>query len=226
MVVIDDSGHSAGHDRGLGVPTSDVVAVGERISDALLVCVARWGIAKTTLGDVARQAGCSRATIYRTFSGGKGAVLAVTARREGARLRAEVEAAIEGTDDLEELVVRAISAASGFLGGQAALHNLLAHEPDVVLPHVAFDRLTRVLDLVATMATPHLARFIPDAEDAARSAEWVTRVVVSYLLNPATDLDLSTEAGARRLVRTFLLPGLLAVARPTSSVTAVPGGPR
>lgn len=198
----------------------------ERISDALLVCVARWGIAKTTLEDVARQAGCSRATIYRTFSGGKGAVLAVTARREGARLRAVVEAAIAGTDDLEVLVVRAISAASGFLAGHGALRNLLAHEPDVVLPHVAFDRLTHVLDLVATMATPHLARHITDAEDAARSAEWVTRVVISYLLNPAAGLDLATEAGARRLVRTFLLPGLLAVARPTPSVTAVPGGSR
>ncbi len=200
--------------------------MGERISDALLVCVARWGIAKTTLEDVARQAGCSRATIYRTFSGGKGAVLAVTARREGARLRADVEAAIAGTDDLEELVVRAVSAAAGFLGGHAALRNLLAHEPDVVLPHVAFDRLSLVLDHVATIAAPHLAPHIADAEDAARSAEWVARVVLSYLLNPADDLDLATEAGARRLVRSFLLPGLLAVARPTLSVTAVPGGPR
>ena len=33
-----------------------------RLIDATLICLARWGVAKTTLDDVARQAGCSRAT--------------------------------------------------------------------------------------------------------------------------------------------------------------------
>jgi AcrR family transcriptional regulator len=226
MAVIDASGHPAAHDRGPEARPSDDEALRQRISGAFLVCVGRWGIAKSTLEDVAAQAGCSRATIYRAFSGGKGAILALTARREGARLRAEVEAAIEGADELEELVVRGVTAAAGFLSGHAALRTLLAHEPDVVLPHVAFDRLSQVLDLVAAIATPHLARHIPDPEDAARCAEWVTRVVISYLLNPADDLDLASEVGARRLVSSFLLPGLLAVARPTPSVTAIPGGPR
>ena len=32
-------------------------------------CIARWGTAKTTLDDIAREAGCSRATIYRLFPG-------------------------------------------------------------------------------------------------------------------------------------------------------------
>lgn len=224
MALIDSSARLADQEAGACPPGE--VALRDRISDALLVCVARWGIAKTTLEDVARQAGCGRATIYRTFSGGKGAVIAVTAGREASRLRSEVEAAIEGADDLEELVVRGVTAASRFLGDHAALRTLLALEPDVVLPHVAFDRLSRVLDHVATIAAPHLAHHIADPEDAARSAEWVARVVISYLLNPADDLDLASEATARRLVRTFLLPGLLAVARPTPSVTATPGGPR
>ncbi len=224
MTRIVGTGHTDGQDPLTATPQE--VALRERIVDAFLACVARWGIAKTTLEDVARQAGCSRATIYRTFRGGKGAVLTATARREGARLRAEVETAVENSEDLEDLVVRAVVAAAGFLGGHAALRNLLAHEPDVVLPHVAFDRLSLVLDHVATIAAPHLARHIADAEDAARSAEWVARVVLSYLLNPAADLDLATQAGAHRLVRTFLLPGLLAVARPTPLVTAVPGGSR
>src|SRR5260370_1328957 len=35
---------------------------------ALLSCVARQGLRKTTLEDVAREAGCGRATLYRHFA--------------------------------------------------------------------------------------------------------------------------------------------------------------
>src|SRR5437764_8400576 len=42
-----------------------------RIVEATLRCVARWGMAKTTLDDVAREAGLSRATVYRVVPGGK-----------------------------------------------------------------------------------------------------------------------------------------------------------
>ena len=37
--------------------------------DAALACVARVGVAKTTLDDVAKEAGCARATVYRCFPG-------------------------------------------------------------------------------------------------------------------------------------------------------------
>ena len=52
-----------------------------RIVEATLRCIARWGIAKTTLDDVAREAGCGRATIYRAFPGGKAEVLTATQLR-------------------------------------------------------------------------------------------------------------------------------------------------
>ena len=45
-------------------------------------CVARRGLRKTTLDDVATTAGCSRATIYRAFPGGKDVLMAAAARRE------------------------------------------------------------------------------------------------------------------------------------------------
>ncbi|MGH9301919.1 MAG: TetR/AcrR family transcriptional regulator, partial [Acidimicrobiales bacterium] len=47
----------------------------ERIMDSALECGSRWGVAKTSLDDVARQAGCSRATIYRLFPGGKASLV-------------------------------------------------------------------------------------------------------------------------------------------------------
>ena len=49
-------------------------------------CLARYGTAKTTVDDIARQAGVSRATIYRVFPGGRDEILAAVVDTEVARL--------------------------------------------------------------------------------------------------------------------------------------------
>jgi len=56
---------------GIGV-TNDVAPAAEtEVLGATVECVARWGLSKTTLDDVARAAGVSRATVYRLFPGGR-----------------------------------------------------------------------------------------------------------------------------------------------------------
>ena len=57
-----------------------------RVLDAALTCVARVGLAKTTLDDVAREAGCARATVYRCFPN-KQQLLAALVAREARLLR-------------------------------------------------------------------------------------------------------------------------------------------
>ena len=47
-----------------------------RIIDATLVCLARHGTVKTTVDDIARESGVSRATVYRAFPGGRDEILA------------------------------------------------------------------------------------------------------------------------------------------------------
>ena len=185
--------------------------VEERVVDAMLVCVARWGITKTTLEDVAREAGCGRATIYRTFEGGKGQVIRAVVAREAARFQAEVEAAIAGVDDpddLTEVLTAGVVAAATFLARHDALRYLLAHEPDVVLPHVAFHRLAGLFALVGDFAVPHLARFVGDGEPARRAAEWLARVVLTYVVNPVEHVDLTDPVAARHLLSTYVVPGL------------------
>jgi AcrR family transcriptional regulator len=184
----------------------------QRICDAMLVCVARWGLTKTTLEDVAREAGCGRATIYRTFQGGKGQVIAAVLVREADRFRVEVEGAIaaaDDPDDLTEVLTAGVVAAAGFLAGHDALRYLLAHEPDVVLPHVAFHRLAGLFALVGDFAVPHLARFVGEGEPARRAAEWLARVVLTYVVNPVHGVDLTDPVAARHLLSTYVVPGLL-----------------
>jgi len=197
MVVIDQ----------VARPEETSVDAGERIVDATLRCIARWGLAKTTLDDVAREAGCGRATIYRTFAGGKTELLIAVLRREVARAEAAITEAVSGASDLESLLVAGVLTASRMLAFDDALRFLLDHEPDAVLPLMSFERLDALLQHAAAFTAPFLAPYVGDQE-AQHAAELVVRVVVSYALNPSDHIDPTVERDARRLVSTYLLPAL------------------
>jgi AcrR family transcriptional regulator len=179
----------------------------QRVIDAVLRCIARWGVAKTTLDDIARDAGLSRATVYRLFPGGKDALLEAVANTEVSRFLRTIASRLEEADDLEELLVAGITEAGHHLLNHTALQYLLVHEPETVLPHFAFSAMDVVLEAVRAFAAPYLSRYIP-AEDAPRAAEWIGRIVISYVSCPADGVDLADEQSVRRLVRTFVLPGL------------------
>jgi AcrR family transcriptional regulator len=194
------------------MPSSTVVdrsvAADDKVVDAALQCFARWGVGKTTLDDIARAAGCSRATIYRLFPGGKDVVLDAVAGRELAQFFASLRAELDRTrDDLEDLLVAGITFAARSIRDHAALQFLLAHEPELVLPLVAFDRLDAVLDHAAAFCGPYLEPHV-GKEWAPRAAEWLTRMVLSYTLVPSEGYDLATDVDARRFVRSFVMPGL------------------
>ena len=180
------------------------------IADAALRCIARWGVAKTTLEDVAREAGASRATVYRAFPGGKDALFAALADREVHRLESAVEAAVADADDLEDALVAAIVAVARHLEGHAAFQFLLAHEPGLVLPHLAFRELDRLLARVRAFGAPLVARHLGgDLDEAGVAAEWVARIVLSYTSCPAPGVVLTDVESVRKLVRSFVLPAFL-----------------
>jgi AcrR family transcriptional regulator len=178
-----------------------------RVLDAALRCVGRWGLAKTTLDDVAREAGCSRATVYRLFPGGKETVVEAVVAVELERLFGCLAVRIEGAGSLEDQLVQGILFASRTLRRHEALQYLLVHEPEQVLPHITFSRFDRVLEAVSRFVSPYLAPHV-GAALAERTAEWVTRLVLSYTLSASASFDLTDEADVERFVAVFLLPGL------------------
>jgi AcrR family transcriptional regulator len=177
----------------------------DRILAAAPRCIARWGLAKTTLDDLAREAGCSRASIYRRFPGGKDHVLAAALLYEEARFFDGLADALAAAASLEDLVVTGLVGAARFVDDNDALQYLLEHEPELILPHIAFDRVGPMLYRVAAFAGPYLERFLAPA-DTALAAEWCTRLLLSYTLHPSEHLDLRDEVDTRRFVRTFVLP--------------------
>jgi AcrR family transcriptional regulator len=181
---------------------------------------ARWGVGKTTLDDIARESNCSRATVYRLFPGGKAALTQAVAEREIARLLLAVTDAISGAPEVETLLVRAIVATASFIDGNDALMMVMRHEPEVLMPFLAFDRLDPILEVASAFLGPLVAHFI-DPALAAEVVEWGARLVLSYTCEPNVTIDLTDPTSAGRLVTRHLMPGI----RSASADSARLGGP-
>ncbi len=52
------------------------VEIKKKLMDGAITCVKRWGIEKTTLNDIAREAGCARQTVYNYYGSRDAVVLA------------------------------------------------------------------------------------------------------------------------------------------------------
>ena len=187
-----------------------------RMVDAALECIARQGTAKTTVDDVAHGAGVSRATVYRVFPGGKDELLGAVAETEMARLFSALGARMGAAEDLSDVLVIGIVEAVTRITRHPALTYMVVHEPDVVLGHLAFDESNRLLGTAARFISPFLIRWM-DPEEAARVAEWATRIVLSYCIAPSSEMDLTDAGRARHLVETFVLPGITALRSPDRS---------
>jgi AcrR family transcriptional regulator len=182
-------------------------AAERRLVEAAGRCIARWGIRKTSLDDVAREAGVSRATVYRVFPGGKDRVVEAVFGHEIGRVLHEVRADLVAARTLEELLISGITATLRLTVHHEVVASVVRHEPELVLPHFAFHQLDRVLALADTLCRPHLSRFLPDAE-VRPAAELLARVVLTFGFRRATWVDPDDPASIRRLVRTYLLPAL------------------
>jgi AcrR family transcriptional regulator len=185
----------------------------DRIIDAALRCLARWGLNKTTVDDVAREAGCGRATLYRLFPGGRDSLLAAVLAREVERFHAAVSAAVAPQTSLEDVIVAMVSTAGATLQHHRALQFLLAHEPESILPDLAFHRMDSLLRDVAAHYAPLLVPWLSPAggdagEESARAAEWLARIVIGYVMAPSPQIVFDNPATVRRVVRLFVLPGL------------------
>ncbi len=172
-----------------------------RVVDGALRAIARFGLAKLTVDDVAREAGISRATLYRYFPG-RGAVLAAVVRSETERLQRGLDDALGDVTSLPE----ALAAVAGFgaraFVGHEALQHLLATEPGTVLPHLCFTGADTLLCVAADRIAPHLCRFMGPLE-ARRTGELLARIVLSYALAPPPG---PTEAAVLSVVQEFVIP--------------------
>ena len=193
-------------------PGDDVDEAAQRIVDATLDLVAGYGLRKLTLDDVAREAGISRATLYRRFPG-KAALLEAVVVAEAARLRRGLDEALAEVATLEDALAAAAGYGARELAGHAALQFLLAHEPGAIVPHLCFGAADRLLEVLAGCVAPNLCRFLPPLQ-ARRAGEWLARIVLSYGLtpreapSPGAASAGSQEEAVVAVVREYVAPAL------------------
>jgi len=167
----------------------------EQILDAAAQLFVEHGVAGVGMNDVARAAGCSRATLYRYFENRRALHLAFV-NREALRLGRQVaDLTADIVDPHERLVeailqtvaaVRSAPTLAGWFGlGDAGLASELA-QSSAVIDGIGAAFLT---DLGAASG------------DLAGRSRWVVRVILSLLTIPDPD--------ERLLVERFVAPVLL-----------------
>lgn len=179
-----------------------------RILDATVLLVARWGVAKTSLADVAKAAGCSRASVYRTFPGGKSELFLRLGQRELARYLQGVVVAMDGETHLRDALTAGLVAAADGLERHDGAQFVLRHEPGLLLPFLGFKRVEILYAHTAGAVGPHLERFM-STERARWCAEWGARTFLAYLFDPDPAADLTDRDATRRLIEQFVLPAFL-----------------
>lgn len=180
---------------------------------ATMRCLSRWGLAKTTLDDIAREARCSRATVYRLFPGGKESLLGQLAADEVERFFRSIADRLDRAVDLEDLLQEGLAEALRQLRDHPALGYLVEHEPGKVLPHPASGAMAHVLATAGAFLAPHLERWL-DPTAARQAADWVVRMALSYAITPPVEVHPDDPFGVRSLVTDLLGPAVRRLATP------------
>lgn len=158
-----------------------------RILDAAAELFVRDGVNAVGMGEIARAAGCSRATLYRYFEDRHALHLAFVhreARRIGALVAAE-------TDSLGDAVLAAV--------------RHVREAPELLAWFGAADAATTAELAQSSEVIEALGLAAAGDETTAR---WLVRVIVSLLIVPGRD-----EAEERTMIERYVVPGVL-VRRP------------
>jgi len=197
---------------GVEVATNDGSSKRLKIVDAALACIAAEGIKGTTVEDISRRAGISRATLYRIFPGGRDAVLGAVVETEIARFFSGIAVAMGSATNLEGVLVAGIFDAATRLSQSPALSTILRLEPWLLMRHVSFGEMDRLLSVASDFAEPFFARWL-EPDEARRAAEFAVRTLLSYAIEADVDLDLTEKKSVERLVARYVLPGVEALQR-------------
>jgi len=153
--------------------------------DAAARCLARHGVTRTSVPDVAREMGVSRATVYRQV-GTMDRLGALLFAREVHRLLHVLPPKVAGLGGVDA-VVRMATLVVEAAHDHPVLRKVLADEPEVAGSYLTLG-LPAVVDRVRPVLVPLLDAGIAAGELARRDtdllADWIVRLVASVVLVP------------------------------------------
>ena len=176
----------------------------ERLLEATYACIAREGLQGTTVDGAAREAGVSRATVYRWFQGGREQLLHETIAWKTDQFFEDLAVDVAGSRTFEEVVTRALVSAHRWVVEHEVLQRLLDTEPGQLLPAIT-DEMRRLVPSIGRFVEPYLVA--EGVSEPQAKGEYVARMVVSLLGSPGR-WDLDDPAQVAELVRTELVAGV------------------
>ncbi|MFE5284790.1 TetR/AcrR family transcriptional regulator [Nocardia sp. NPDC056611] len=184
---------------------------GEQLLESALSAFLDFGIKRTSMGEIARRAGISPATLYRRFES-KNDLVAAVGVREAQLFIAEIDERVRiaaGGKSGQAQLVEVFAAFIIQLANNKLLRRLLRTEPETILP-----RLTTEAGPVLAVGRTYLAEKlralqasgdVPDF-DADLVAEVFARLGQSLVLTPDGLIPLTDETAAREFARRTVLP--------------------
>src|SRR5438270_8697427 len=164
-----------------GILSSMDLTVRERILEATYACVARYGLAKTTVEDVARAARLSRATVYRYFPGGRDQLMGEVIAWETGRFFGRLAEAVAGAPDFAALLEEALVFAHRAVEEHEVLQKILETEPERLLPQLTVESY-RTVGLIRQFLVPYLEReVLAPGVDVEETADYVARMLMSFI---------------------------------------------
>ncbi|MFT4200933.1 TetR/AcrR family transcriptional regulator [Gordonia sp. (in: high G+C Gram-positive bacteria)] len=166
----------------------------------------RFGLRKSSVDDMAREAGVSRSTFYRRFPNKESLIVGVLGKIGGRQLE-QLEAATRDCTP-EQAVVEAFCAAMGMFTGSPFLR-ALALEGSSFFPHNAVVKLRRnLVDEMAVRVAKVLKRCGSDRDfdDLVMVSDTMVRLVLSHVETPSSTVGLDDPAAARRFGERYLAP--------------------
>ena len=185
-------------------PKSEIEAK-SRVCSAALACLKRQGIEKTTMSDIAKQAGIARPTLYKYFKNIE-EVLSTAIDIEAYNFAESVVKHAQKFDSIEQRIVETIIYVVEELPKDPSLSIIINDDRAKALRDRAFsDEATLVF---SEMTAVPLIEIRPDLRDqGVEISEVMSRFAISMILFPgkyANDYD-----GLRGLINRRILPGLI-----------------
>ena len=177
----------------LSASRSDVAA--EKILDAADELFVRHDAAAVGMNEIARAAGCSRATLYRYFEN-RDALYTAFVHRETHRVFRDRGARLDPTATPAQRLVDAILGALRLVRENPALSSWFAPSQRPIGGEMA-----ERSDLIRSLTEAYLTSL--GIADVQQKARWVVRVMISLLVFPGHD-----EADERAMLEEFVLPAV------------------
>lgn len=178
----------------------------EKILDAAEKLFAERDPGSVGMNEIARTAGCSRATLYRYFDSREALYTAYVHRWANA-LYHELTQRLSGIDDPAQRLVTGITESLALVRGNPALASWFAETG----PPIGTAMAERS-DVIAVMVTTFLSALGGKDTEIEQRARWVVRVMTSLLSFPGRDAD-----DERAMLRQFVVPVVVEPGRLSSA---------